>query len=57
MGCMVRGPLFEPGLNRMQRLGQRRAMGTARLCHVGPSPTLAANLLSDVVDELARLDP
>ena len=42
-------------LHRLQRRGQRRRIGAAGLRHVGPAAALAADLLRDVVDELARL--
>src|SRR5262245_34619853 len=48
-------PLLDPGANRLERLGQRRGVGAAGLRHVGTAAALAADLLRDVIDELARL--
>src|SRR5690349_10947983 len=49
--------LLNPAFDRLQgrrKLGRLRA---ARLRHVGPAAALAADLLRDEIDELARLHP
>src|SRR5579864_6389432 len=48
-------PLADPVGYRLQRLRQRRGIRAAGLRHVGAAAALAADLLRDVVDELARL--
>src|SRR6185295_3162555 len=47
--------LFHPAFDRLQRAGQCRRIGAARLRHVRPAAALAAHLLRDEVHQLARL--
>ena len=46
-----------PSLDGFERLRKLRRIGAARLRHVGAPAAFAADLLRDVVHELARFDP
>src|SRR4051812_5100243 len=46
---------LDPGLHRLQRARQARWVGAAGLRHVGPAAAFAADLLRDVIDQVAGL--
>src|SRR4051812_39441428 len=49
-------PLLDESAHRLERRRQPGRVGAAGLRHVGTPAALAADLLRDVVDQLARLD-